>query len=626
LEQQRGEEHGARGALRYRGEIDGLRAVAVLGVLLFHVGGLRGGFVGVDVFLVISGYLITGNIWRARASGAFTLAGFYQRRFVRILPVLIVVVAATLAYAAVALLPVEIARIGWSAAAATLSVSNVYFHATTGYFALAGEAQPLLHTWSLGLEEQFYLAYPLLIAGLARTRWSPRVALLWLGVASFVLGSVQALYHPAAGFYLLPGRIWELALGAWLAAERVSWRSRRWREGASAAGLALVVLAMLVLKSDLPFPTPVALLPCAGAALVLAYGADTSTGALLRARPLRGTGAISYSVYLWHWPLITFYRLRFGVTLHVGEAALLIAVSLGIGAASFYLVERPASRRWREAAPVRVNTLGVVVVVGLAALALGVASNAARVRPVDPGVAALASYVDYERSAAGEAQFRRGVCFATDDAPGYDPARCLAHVPGYPALLVIGDSYAAQYWRAIAGRFPQASVLQATSAGCRPLIDARGEQRCTAMMRRVFADLVATRGVDAVVLAGRWLAKEDAALARTIAFVRAHGVAVTVIGPAVEYDGAVPLLLARSVEQGDARMVDRFRVDATGRERAIRAIAWRAGASYHSIAARECPGERCFLLAAPGVPVHFDGGHVTQPAARYLMRDLAWPR
>lgn len=644
-----GEEHRAQAA-RHRGDIAGMRAIAVAGMLLFHIGGssdggwgvARGGFAGVDIFLVISGYLITGNLLRARA-GQFTLLRFYARRIVRIMPVLTVVVLATLSYAMLALLPVEIARVGKSAAAAAASVSNFYFQATTGYFATAGEAQPLLHSWSLGVEEQFYLFHPLLLLWLARRGRAPRPVLLGIGIASFALGTVQALHQPAAGFYLLPARMWELALGAWLAAGRVRWRvdrsgegwwPRTWwagnwgREAASAAGVAMMLLALVALKPDLPFPAPTALLPCVGAALVLGCGAGTRAGALLGSRPLRWLGMISYSVYLWHWPIVTFYRLRFGLTLGPAEAAMLVAVSVLVGALSFHLVERSTMRRWRSAPPAGVIAAALAVTAVLVALGLGAGTAAGWLRPVRPAVSALASFVDYERSAIGRAQFRRGTCFVTDDAPGFDAARCLARRPGRPgrpALLVIGDSYAAQYWRAIAERFPGADVVQATAAGCRPLVEARGAARCTALMRRVFADLVARRQVEAVVLAGRWLASEDAALARTVGFIRAHGVAVTVIGPAVEYDGSVPLLLARAVEAGNARGIDRFRRPGARRERAVWAIARRAGADYHSVAARECPRSACRLFAAPGVPIHFDEGHVTQAAARQLMRDLPWP-
>lgn len=627
LKEARSEKFGARPAHR-RGDVAGLRALAVLGVLLFHVGGwgFRGGFVGVDVFLVISGYLITGNLLCARAAGTITLGGFYARRVVRILPVLLVVLAATLIYATVALLPVEIRRVGESAAAAAASVSNVYFYATTGYFAAAGEAQPLLHSWSLGVEEQFYLGYPILLLWLTRGHRSPRPALLGIGAASFALGTVQAFHQPAAGFYLLPARAWELALGAWLAAGRVRWRPARWRGRASAGGVALILLALVAFKPDLPFPAPFALLPCAGTALVLAFGDDTRTGALLGGRPLRWIGAISYSVYLWHWPIVTFYRLRFGTTLTLAEATMLLAASLVVGALSFVLVERPAIRRWRTASPSRVIASAAAAIAITVTAGLCTASAAEWLHPTRSQVSAIASFVDYERSHEGRAQFRRGRCFATDDAPQFDWARCLARQRGRPTLLVMGDSYAAQYWRAIAERFPHANVLQATAAGCRPLVGAGGSPRCTELMRGVFADPITTGPVDAVVLAGRWLAKEDAALARTIAVVRAHGIAVTVIGPAVEYDGSFPLLLARGIARDGGRGVDRFRLAGAAREQAIGAIAREEGASYHSITARECPHEQCRLFAAPGVPVHFDNAHVTLPAARYLMRDLAWPR
>lgn len=300
--------------LRYRPDIDGLRAVAVLAVVLFHAGisSISGGFVGVDVFFVISGFLITTIIVKEIRRGDFSLTVFYERRIRRILPAFFVVMLFSAVVAYSLLLPQDFENFGKSLVAASLSVSNLLFWRESGYFDSTAELKPLLHTWSLGVEEQFYLFFPLLLMFIARffkQRWTLWIVLI--AFSSLLLSAWGAKHQPSATFYLLPTRAWELALGGLLAMGGVPpIHQRFWREIEALLGLGLIVWGISALTPESSFPGLNALYPCLGAALVIHAGSSgpSMVGNVLSWRPLVLIGLISYSLYLWHWPLLVFAK------------------------------------------------------------------------------------------------------------------------------------------------------------------------------------------------------------------------------------------------------------------------------------------------------------------------------
>lgn len=302
--------------IEYRREVDGLRALAVLPVIFFHAGfqAFSGGFVGVDIFFVISGYLITSLILVERQAGTFSLARFYERRARRILPALFFVMLACLPFAWLLLSPADLKRFGQSLVSTSLYGSNILFWLTSGYFEPSGEFKPLLHTWSLAVEEQFYLLFPLamLIGFRLGMRWLLAIlaaaALLSLGAAHW--GSQS---HPEATFYLLFTRGWELLLGAFVAFYCLHARHRPppplVADIAGAAGLALLAYAIFAFDQHTPFPSLYALIPTVGTALLITFAtAQTTTGKLLGSKVLVAIGLLSYSAYLWHQPVFSFAR------------------------------------------------------------------------------------------------------------------------------------------------------------------------------------------------------------------------------------------------------------------------------------------------------------------------------
>lgn len=362
--------------ITYRPDVDGLRAVSVIAVLLFHARlACPGGFVGVDVFFVISGFLITSLILRDIETGRFQLLEFWSRRVRRILPALTVCLLFTLAAGCLLMLPEDLVELARSGVAQSLFAANIYFWQTLDYFGGRGERAPLLHTWSLAVEEQFYFVFPFVAYWLARRDRRRFTQLLWLtAAASFALSVVLTDRMQPLAFYMLPTRAWELLCGSLIAchADRPGPAPRQ-AEWLSWLGLGGILAGIFLYDSSLPFPGLAAVPPCVGAALIIRSNAShrTLVGRFLSLRPVVFIGLISYSLYLWHWPIFAFlnYALREQATMTIRAVAAVAGVVLG--GLSWWLVERP----FRKPRPGQ--TAGRVIAWGLGASAVPLALWAA---------------------------------------------------------------------------------------------------------------------------------------------------------------------------------------------------------------------------------------------------------
>ncbi|MFD2189589.1 acyltransferase family protein [Pistricoccus aurantiacus] len=340
--------------MNYRPEVDGLRAVAVIPVILFHAGFgvVSGGFVGVDIFFVISGYLITGIIYAEIRKKNFSIINFYERRARRILPALFFVSLVSLVLAWNWMLPEEFESLSESLIAVNLFVSNFYYWLDTDYFAGAAEMKPFLHTWSLAIEEQFYFIFPLvmlLLGFLTRPYLLATICLALL--ASLGLAQWASEIHPSTNFYLLPTRAWELLAGSVVAIamhERRLNVSKRLHNLGSLAGLALIVYSILVFDKTTPFPSLWAVLPVLGASLIILFArTDNIAGRLLSLKPMVGIGLISYSAYLWHQPIFVFARERsFDMPSHL-DFLFLSLLSLLLAYITWRFVEQPFRQKQR---------------------------------------------------------------------------------------------------------------------------------------------------------------------------------------------------------------------------------------------------------------------------------------
>ena len=457
--------------MKYRAEIDGLRAVAVIPVILFHAGFtyFRGGFVGVDVFFVISGYLITTIILLEREQGTFSLLHFYERRARRILPPLFLVMLVSLPCAWLWLMPDDMKDFAQSLVAVSVFSSNFLFWQEAGYWATPNDYKPLLHTWSLAVEEQYYILFPLflLLMWRLRRRWL-LPSFVVTAVASLLLAQWGAYYVPDATFYWLPMRAWELAIGGIIAfcalyrpeMMRTLQSNRLANEALGLVGLFMIGYAVFVFDERIPFPSFYALIPTLGAALIILFTSpQTQTGRLLGAKPLVGIGLISYSVYLWHQPLFAFARLRSVATPSALLLVGLVLCAFLLAYLSWRFVERPF--RNREGIS-RKSVFTFALAGSLAFIVIGGVGNFAqgfgdRTNSLGQKMSTLEEKLGPNRGLGTQCEFRLHIpaCMTSDE----------------PEILVWGDSFAMHLVQGILASKPDAKLVQITRNVCGPIFD-----------------------------------------------------------------------------------------------------------------------------------------------------------
>jgi len=460
-----------KNTVEFRPDIEGLRGIAILLVLLFHAGlpWTPGGFVGVDVFFVISGFLITGKLWReSQQPGGLNITRFYAWRIRRLLPAALVAVALILLVGLLIAAPLDRSELAADGAASALSIANMRFIGSVDYFAATSSPSPFLHFWSLSVEEQFYLVWPALIVLLTWRGGESRrlIAALLIGVvASFALSMWLTDASPARAFYLLPTRVWQLGVGGLLALIGVMGTSRR--AGALAwAGLAAVAVAGVALTAEMPYPGLAALLPTAGAVALLYGGAAPSGPArLLAAAPLRFLGKISYSLYLWHWPLLVLPIMFLERALTGVEIVASVAVAIGVSRLSWRFVEQPfrygdRSRRATSWSAIRIGVAGILTVALFTqGLAGALPSSAVAVQPTpspsgspvasDGPIALPADLTPTLASARDdEERLRADGCLAFERVT--TPPDCEYGVKGSAiTIALVGDSHASHWFPAI---------------------------------------------------------------------------------------------------------------------------------------------------------------------------------
>jgi peptidoglycan/LPS O-acetylase OafA/YrhL len=446
----------------------------VLPVILFHGGFsfFSGGFVGVDVFFVISGYLITTIILNEIEAGIFTILGFYERRARRILPALFVVMLACLPFAWRWMYPDQLIDFSKSLVAVSTFSSNILFWLESGYFAPAAELKPMLHTWSLAVEEQYYLLFPLFM--LFAWRFGKRFIVVALGlivIASLSFAQWQSANDPVANFYLLPTRIWELLLGSLCAFYLLKGKNEgktsldlpnTTAQALSATGLVLIVFSIVFFNDQTPFPGLYALLPTVGTAFIIIFASNkTFTGVFLSHRLLVGIGLISYSAYLWHHPLFAFARIR---SLYEPGSQLMLllgAVSLVLAYLTWKYIENPF-RNKQAVSRTSIFRGAVLISFGLIGLGVfGVLGNGFENRATPDGVSFKAMNIT-ERirinpglNNACEGSFTLSELCRTDDEP---------------EVLIWGDSYAMHLIQGILSSKPDAKIIQMTRSECAPIM------------------------------------------------------------------------------------------------------------------------------------------------------------
>lgn len=478
-----------------RNDIQGLRALAVASVVLFHAFPLAfpGGYVGVDVFFVISGYLITGSIYKDMASGDFSFLNFYRKRIRRILPAMLFVTSVTVAIGFQVLYPEALVDLSKTFISAILSFSNIYFWRTSGYFSTNSDYVPLLHTWSLSVEEQFYLLFPVFL--LALVRWTrplvvPVLAMCFLG--SLVLSELVLSRSTSAAYFLLPTRAFELLAGAILAISQARLgEGRAWaREPALLTGLALVLAPVFLFSSDTRFPGLNALYPTIGATLLLLAGTGGGAGILSRLLalpPLRFIGDISYSLYLWHWPILAYGRILYGPDLPFSLAAAAIVLAFGLSVATYRFIEQPFHRLGTAQFPF-LRAGGAAMLLGCVAMAPVIRAQGFPSRFTPESLALFAALDDHNP--------KRASCHNDNGKPMSYADNCVFGSEADDRLLVVwGDSHGAELAYALGQRSAEIgeNVMEITSSSCPPALDYAPAARphCVRHNRATLAAIVA---------------------------------------------------------------------------------------------------------------------------------------
>lgn len=539
----------------YRPDIDGMRAVAVLSVLFFHAGltPFSGGFVGVDVFFVISGFLITGIVQGEITKGSFTVAGFYERRIRRIFPALLFTIALTVAGAVVLFSATELERLFESLAWLAIFASNIYFMNNSGYFDAAAEENAILQTWSLAIEEQFYVVFPLLLLALNKQKFaSPRNVLAAVAGLSLAYSIFIVDRDARTAFFSTPGRAWELLLGSLIALGALpALTDERVRNAVAALGALAIAASIVLLTHDTPFPGLYAVPACAGTAAVIWANSHGTTfvGRGLSQPAVVLIGLVSYSLYLLHWPLLTFAKYAKQDELLLAEALGVLAVAFALALISWRYVETPL-RRPKTRAPQRaVLAAGASTVFVLAAGAFAAAAWWAG----EHSLADQQTERERQRMLAEPCMLRDTQTFAEW------PAEQCTIRGGDEVVAVWGDSFAAHYFdafRADAKRRGHSLMLLAESS-CPPIPNLPVPNRpgCERFNQGALAHLLAQRP-SVLIVSADWMIYEKKKsvsesfvgkfelLSQTLTKLDQAGIRIIVIGPTPVFAAPVPRIAA----------------------------------------------------------------------------------
>lgn len=600
--------------------VEGLRALAVLAVLLFHldVPGFAGGYLGVDLFFVISGFIITRNILGDIRRDRFTLRDFYIRRFRRLLPALLATVVVTLCAALLVVPPIELQKAAQSAIAAVLSFANVSFWMEAGYFDSAASTKPLLHTWSLSVEEQFYLFWPALLLVLARRRYAIAV------VGALLLASLAAALAyrnslPEAVFYLLPFRLHQLMAGALIAMTSTRLTGRV--AGASTVIGAVGFLLSAVLLGALYSPAVAAVSVTLCGTLLLLGCQSAPAQRLFGNATMLWFGKRSYAIYLVHWPLIVLWKYYADFELTWPHRLLLFVCSLIAAVLLHELIEKPFRKRGEDTTALQ-KAAGPIIA-GSLALSLAVATTLWLLEGlpsrVDPRIAQMVNNVTQETAARRKA-IRFGICgLHTSTAfAQYDEGECASLDKERPNVLVIGDSMAADMYMVLAEAYPEVHFSQATAGACTALLTVNHQAgqypTCQALNEYRFQHL-AKKDYDAIILASVWRRDRIAPLTETINYLEALEKKVLVVGPRVTFRGAVPMLVSRQTDfkKINQRLHSRAKRHATLLEAMRVAV---GDSRLLDIGAAQC-NPQCTTIANDEL-VYMDALHFTPMGARIV--------
>ena len=614
----------------FRWDIQGLRAIAVILVLIFHINPtiLPGGYLGVDIFFVISGYLILGFVWRDLKKNNFNLTRFYSKRFYRLAPALFVVVFITSIVSYFALLPSEAMAYIQSLFSTLFYYSNFYFYSQSDYFNTAMEFAPLLHTWSLSVEEQFYILFPFILLFTYKVKKESIIYVLsFVGILSLVLSQLSIYYDQNSfAFFASPTRFFQFIIGGLISIGlEKNVFSRPINDILGFLGLIIIGITAYMFTSHTPTPGIYALWPSLGVALVLYSGVNAKYTTMLLSNPLlKCIGNASYSIYLWHWPLIVFYKLKISPTLSYKEEIGLFLISLILGYLSWKFIEETMRRGYLQKwnvffVHISINIiLGVIVYFAFSMFQFKTIQYTEKIN----------KYLTYNESG----QFRAGTCFLTsaqNSIKFYKKDECITWEKEKKNYLLIGDSHAAQYYSMMASLLKKNETLtQVTSSACLPILSSKwGAKKCKDLHKWVLNDLIKEKYFDVIILSMANLDRttnED--IKETILHMLKYTNKVVFFGPSIEYKQSLIRLLIELPNASDSSMIYKTAsnyISILKIDNAMEKFFQMNKVEYISTFKILCNNEEgCRTLTPRGAPIYFDRDHLTEDGARFILKQV----
>ncbi|ABC64983.1 acyltransferase family protein [Erythrobacter litoralis] len=618
---------------RFRQDIQGLRAIAVLAVVAFHVDPelLPGGFLGVDIFFVISGYLITGILIREIERERFSIANFYARRIARLFPALLAMLSVTALAGWLLLPPAALVALGDSLPMAAVFVSNLHFSDRLDYFAPAAELQPLLHTWSLAIEEQFYIVFPFVLVVASRYSNRLRDGLIVIAFTLSLAFAVSLALRGGDGFFHAFARAYELMAGALIAIGAVpALRSRAQAQISMFVGLALILGSFVMVDGNDAIPGWISLVPCVGCGLVIMSGRDHSFAAqaIITNRVSAFFGHISYALYLWHWPILVYAGYLTGGVMGYAVLSACVLLAIVFATLSTRFLEKPILRQeWQPklALPFGIATIAI----------LSLAGHALTQRDGHPDRFDQRS-LELFAAASDYSPYRERCHYPGSGVWTYDD-RCRIGGNGEQAIAVWGDSFGVELAAALADAQGEAghAVLPLTASSCPPALDRSPNTpgACAAFNRAVLAGLSSDASVRTVVLFVHYRAKEysfwqPAEMLSAAAALRRAGKEVLIIEPVPTYHVPVPDALGIAHRLGrDLAAIGVERVthvrDVEELRSSLKQGAKRADIRIIDPLPVLCSVDRCHMALADGRVAYFDSEHLSMRAARKLVAETA---
>lgn len=600
-------------------EIQGLRAIAVLAVVIYHINPkiLPAGYLGVDIFFVISGYLIIGHIWKQVRKNEFNLINFYTKRVKRLFPALFAMISVTVIAGYFILLPLETVALHKSVISSLFYFSNFYFYSISDYFNTTIHLSPLLHTWSLSVEEQFYIFFPLIMIVLAK---NPKKILFFLSIIFlifFILSIILVSIDQSLAFYSSPSRFFQFLAGGILSIStfRNSF-SKKNNELLTLLGLTITIACLFIYTKNTVFPGVNAILPTIGTLLVIFSSSKSNyVNLILTNKYSQIIGNASYSIYLWHWPLIVYCKIYTGSFTKLEQISLFLA-SIIIGLISYKYIENKTRYITYKINPL-ITTIGISLIFTIFMIST---LDGMKYRFTEKQVY-LSDYLKYDKI-----DYREGTCFFSGkhkDSKAFNKKECIKYNPEKKNILIMGDSHAAMFNTTLQNKLPNnQTISQVTASGCRPLIGSEGKERCTDLMKYAFSTLIKKNNFDTIILAGRWWPRDFDKIKETILYLEKYSKNIIIIGRNIDFSNNLPRLLINNESSfiNKSNLVHYNKINNIDIKMNNIIKADYKSTSYISMFTPFCNELGCEVLLN-NIPIIYDTNHLTIEAMNYIYNE-----